>query len=104
MADNVEICRQRIYDTFINFFPNIADDNILNFKIRAIIRNRIQWCDSLKFNYDKWPALKCGNPDYKHMNISFKENNPSWNEIYPIWKEKPIELESSIKISETEYV
>lgn len=87
MADNVEECRNRLYETFIKHFPNLDENE--NFKLRQVIRNRIQWCDALVFNYNKWPELSLRNPDEKHMNIGFHENCPSWNDKYPMWVKKP---------------
>ena len=87
MADNVEICRERIYNTTIKHFPEIKNDFIENFKIRQIIRNRIQWGDSLKFDYNNWPSLRGRNPGKKHMNITFIEKKPPWNNKFPMWIE-----------------
>ena len=88
MADNVMVCRQRLYDMFIQFFPDVAKDFIQNFKVRQIIRNRIQWHDALTFDYDNWPKLVGRTPDKKHMNISFRERASLWNKSYPMWCEE----------------
>jgi len=88
MADNVEECRTAIYDLFVEHYPEVKDDFKLNFKIRQIIRNRIQWHDSLKFEYNHWPTLRGRTPDKKHMNVSFRENRNGENKNYPMWEEK----------------
>lgn len=88
MADNVEECRNRIYETFVRFFPETKDLENENYKVRQIIRNRIQWCDSLAFDYDHWPVIPGGNPSPKHLNVGFRENCPSWNDKYPMWMPK----------------
>jgi hypothetical protein len=80
---------QIMFDGEENFgWANIKECNITeDFKVRQIIRNRIQWGDSLKFDYDNWPSLRGRNPCKKHMNISFSEKKPAWNNKYPMWVE-----------------
>ena len=81
MADNVEECRNRLYSTFMEVFPDADDKDI--FIVRSIIKNRIQWKNALQFDYIKWPKL---NIDLDNINdISFKEY-PSKEDIkYPMW-------------------
>lgn len=57
MADNVKECRERLYNTIIEYYPEIVDTFEIDFKIKSIIKNRIQWFDSLKFDYEHWPTL-----------------------------------------------
>ena len=87
MADNVEICRENIYNILIEFYPKIKENITENFKVRQIIKNRIQWGDSLKFDYNNWPSLRGRNPRKKHMKRSFNEKKPAWNNKYPMWVE-----------------
>jgi len=84
MADNVEECRNNLYKITIDMFPEITDDFNINFKVRSIIRNRIQWCDSLKFDYNHWPHLSV-TPRMGHMNITFKEVKKSEDTKFPMW-------------------
>lgn len=84
MADNVEECRNNLYETIINVFPEITKDFNINFKVRAIIRNRIQWYDSLTFDYNHWPALST-TPRSKHMNVSFSEVKRDEDTQFPMW-------------------
>lgn len=83
MADNVEQCRERLYKLVTYYFPKIADSKELNYKLRATIKNRIRWYDSLKFDYEHWPPLKF-NENYPKVSFEEKpkENNPS----FPMWK------------------
>lgn len=95
MADNVAECRQRLYDTILTKFPTIADDEVLNFNVRAVIRNRIVWYDSLKFNYE-WKKLRTyGDHD---KTINFEERRTAKDIKYPMWyqEEKPIVKELSL--------
>lgn len=82
MADNVEECRNNIYNVVIDFFPEIKENKYLNNRIRTIIRNRIQWSDSLKFDYSSWPLLK-----FKSNNsyVDFKEIRSVDDINYPMW-------------------
>lgn len=93
MADNVEECRKRLYDTFVRYYPNVVESFNDNFKVRAIIRNRIQWSDALVFDYNKWPELHTI-PNDKHMNISFKVIKHEEDTKYPMWykelKKRPL--------------
>ena len=95
MADNVAECRQRLYDTILTKFPKIVEDEVLNFNIRAVIRNRIVWYDSLKFNYE-WKKLRTyGDHD---KTINFEERRTAKDIKYPMWyqEEKPIVKELSL--------
>lgn len=84
MADNVEECRANLYEITICMFPSIINDFNTNFKVKSIIRNRIQWYDSLKFDYNHWPPLST-TPRTGHMNITFKEIKRSEDTKYPMW-------------------
>lgn len=93
MADNVEECRNRLYDMIIKKFPAILDDEKKHFYLRSIVRNRIQWHDSLDFDYDHWKQLKT-TPCEKHETISFHERKDKDDEFYPMWhKKEPKQLE-----------
>lgn len=87
MADNVEQCREKLYSVFIKKFPQIQKDYKLNYKVRAIIKNRIQWYDSLTFDYDKWPKLR--SMGKKDKAINFAEVQRLEDTKFPMWfKEK----------------
>ena len=86
MADNVEICRTRLYEKVIGKFPGIGKDRMFNFKIRSIIRNRIQWGDSLKTNYREWKHYDI-TPRDKHENVDFKEQRKR-DIDYPMYRGK----------------
>lgn len=87
MADNVEECRNRLYNTIITKFPHITTDSLLNYKVRSIIRNRIKWYDSLQFDYN-WESLSL-TPRKKHLNVTFAERRAEEDTKYPMWhKEK----------------
>ena len=65
------------------------EDEVLNFNIRAVIRNRIVWYDSLKFNY-KWVKLRTyGDHD---KTINFEVRRTAKDIKYPMWyqEETPI--------------
>ena len=95
MADNVEECRQRLYDLIIEKFPSVTENKSFDYKIKSIIRNRIQWHDALCFDY-KWPTL-AGRPRKKHENITFKVYKKPCDTKYPMWakniEEKVTQLE-----------
>ena len=87
MADNVEECRQRLYNTILKKFPKIIDDDILNFNVKAVILNRIVWYDSLKFNY-QWDEIQTyGKQD---TNIDFKVKKTKEDIKYPMWCKKEV--------------
>ena len=47
--------------------------------IKAIIINRIQWYDSLKFDYDNWPEITMfTNPDFKVPQTELDTKYPMW--------------------------
>ena len=93
MADNVEECRQRLYDLIVQKFPEITNDYKKNYYLRALIRNRIQWHDSLKFDYKHWKPLNHTTPCEKHETVSFHENKEKDDEKYPMWHEtKPVQM------------
>lgn len=87
MADNVCECRNKLYNTIIDHFPSVKDDSVLNYKVRAIIRNHIVWYDSLKFDYEHyWETHKPSySPRDKHFNISFEERRKPNDDYYPMW-------------------
>ena len=87
MADNVECVRQRLYDKMIEHYPQIKHDVLLNFKVRAIIRNRIQWHDSLTFDFNNWPKQSY-KPCCKHETIGFKVIKAHNDKSYPMWDKK----------------
>ena len=93
MADNVEECRNRLYSTFMGVFPNADNKDI--FIVRSIIKNRIQWCDSLQFDYSKWPKM---NISLDNMcEVTFEEIPSERDTKYPMWyKEKLKEIEPSL--------
>lgn len=82
MADNVEECRNNIYNVVIDFYPEVKENQDLDYRIRTIIKNRIQWCDSLKFDYSSWPLLR-----FKSNNsyVEFKEIRSVDDINYPMW-------------------
>ena len=81
MADNVEDCRKRLYALFISRYPQTLKDFTTSQTVRSIIKNRIQWHDSLAFNYNEWPKLK--KPGKKK--ISFHEDRTQEDTKYPMW-------------------
>ena len=86
MADNVEECRQRLYDCIIAKFPRIASCcKRKNFYLRAIIRNRIQWHDSLTFDYNHWKPISHTKPTKEYDNVSFHEAKGKDDDQYPMW-------------------
>jgi hypothetical protein len=94
MADNVAECRNRLYSTFMRVFPDAGDKDI--FIVRSIIKNRIQWYDSLQFDYKKWPKLDI---DLKEINDIIFEEYPSVEDTkYPMWfkDNKVKEIEQSL--------
>lgn len=92
MADNVEECRNRLYNVVINRFQSILNDKMQNYKLRSIIRNRIQWGNSLEFDYNHWRTLDLI-PRPKHENISFHEKKGEDDDCYPMWhKREPEQL------------
>ena len=93
MADNVEECRNRLYSTFIDVFPDMDEIDI--FIVRSIIKNRIQWYDSLKFDYERWPKMNIS-LDNIHE-VTFDEILIEKDTKYPMWyKEKLKEIEPSL--------
>ena len=55
MADNVEECRARLYSLVTIAFPSICGNASTDRELKSVIRNRIQWHDSLSFDYGEWP-------------------------------------------------
>ena len=89
MADNVKECRENLYNEVIKVYPQIKDDKFKDYELRAIIRNRIQWHDSLTFDYDHWPRIEHLRPGPKHEYISFEERRSSEYTKYPMWYIEP---------------
>jgi hypothetical protein len=81
MADNVEECRERLYALTISRYPKIKTTPELDYKVRNIIKNRIQWHDSLAFNYNKWPAIGKQRTGF----VSFKEVPGPCDDMFPMW-------------------
>ena len=83
MADNVEECRTRLYNEVIQKFPSVKSDIQLNYELRNVIKNRIQWGDSLTFDYNHWPKLRTfGKRD---QTINFRELQKKEDTKYPMW-------------------
>lgn len=82
MADNVEECRNNIYNVVLDFFPEVKNIPDLNYRVRTIIKNRIQWCDSLVFDYDNWPRLSF-KTDKRY--VLFNEIRQEEDTKYPMW-------------------
>lgn len=81
MADNVEECRERLYALATSRYPKIKTTPELDYRVRNIIKNRIQWYDSLKFDYDNWPPIG----RQRTGTISFKESKGLEDTKYPMW-------------------
>lgn len=81
MADNVEECRQRLYDTITTKYPEIKDNKLYDDGLKTLLKNRIVWHDSLKFDYDNWPRI-----NGVKENVTFDEPNNS--DDYPMWVDK----------------
>lgn len=84
MADNVQECRERMYKLVTYYFPEIVNNEELNYKLRATIKNRIQWHDSLKFDYAHWPRLRFND---NYPKVSFAEKPRKNNDNFPMWEE-----------------
>ena len=93
MADNVEECRNRLYDMIVGKFPSILNDEKKHFYLRSIVRNRIQWHDSLEFDYDHWKQPKT-TPSEKHDTVSFHERKDKDDEFYPMWHRRELKQET----------
>lgn len=81
MADNVEECRERLYALTVSRYPKVKTTPELDYKVRNIIKNRIQWHDSLAFDYNKWPAIG----KQRTGVVSFKEVRTECDTKYPMW-------------------
>lgn len=84
MADNVEICRERLYEAIVSKFNDIPSDEAFNFKLRSIIRCRIQWGDSLHFNYKNWPNYEV-TPREKYKTVTFNVEKKNGHDMYPMY-------------------
>ena len=100
---NIEECRERLYQETIEKFPDITKNSKANFQIRSIIRNRIQWCDSLNFDYNHWPKLN-GNLRNKHKNVSFKVTRTSEDTKYPMWYKEKIKIKELLLFSDKDFL
>lgn len=84
MADNVEECRNRLYNLFLEKHPEVSKDPSLNYKVRSIIKCRIRWHDSMLFNFDTgWGHEDSYRPG-DHENINFHENKGK-HKNFPMW-------------------
>lgn len=84
MADNVEECRNRLYNLFLEKHPNVSEDPSLNYKIRSIIKCRIRWHNSMLFNFETgWGHEDTYRPG-DHENINFNEQKGK-HKNYPMW-------------------
>jgi len=95
MADNVKECRENLYNEVVNAYPTIKKHKDNDYALRAIIRNRIQWHDSLTFDYDHWPQIEHLKPGKKRENVSFEERRSAEYTKYPMWyieKQEPKQL------------
>ena len=81
MADNVEECRERLYSLTVSRYPKVKTMPEMDYKVRNIIKNRIQWHDSLKFDYKNWPPIG----KQRTGNVSFKEPKTELDTKYPMW-------------------
>ena len=81
MADNVEECRERLYALIVSRYPKVKTIPELDYKARNIIKNRIQWHDSLKFDYNNWPPIG----KQRAGIVSFKEERTERDTKYPMW-------------------
>ena len=82
MADNVEECRNRLYNTLIEKYPQIKDNKLYDNGLKTLLKNRIRWYDSLKFDY-KWERI-----NGVEENVSFAEPNINNSEKYPMWTDE----------------
>jgi hypothetical protein len=74
-------------------FPDAGDKDI--FIVRSIIKNRIQWYDSLQFDYNRWPKMNIS-LDNIHE-VIFEEIPSEKDTKYPMWyKEKLKDIEQSL--------
>ncbi len=89
MADNVAECRQRLYDTIVDKFTDLSKDVVTNFNIRAVIKNRIVWNNSLTFDY-KWKKFRTYGKHDK--NINFIEIQRAEDTKYPMWYKEDINI------------
>ena len=96
MADNVKECRENLYNEVIKAYPSIKEHRDNDYALRAIIRNRIQWHDSLTFDYDHWPKIEHLKPSKKREYVSFDEKRSAEYTKYPMWyiepKKEPVQL------------
>ena len=79
MADNVEECRERLHSLLISRYPKVKSEPEIDRIARCIIINRIQWHDSLKFDYDNWPEITIySDPDFKVPQTELDTKYPMW--------------------------
>jgi hypothetical protein len=89
MADNVKECRENLYNEVIKAYPSIKEHRDNDYALRAIIRNRIQWHDSLTFDYNNWPKIEHLKPSKKREYVSFEERRRDEYTKYPMWYIEP---------------
>ena len=90
MVDNVAECRERLYNTITNKFPCIKEDEKLNHKVRAIIKHRIMWNNSLQFDYKDWGKLRTWGK--RDRSVSFTEIQRTEDVKYPMWYKENVEV------------
>lgn len=94
MADNVEECRTRLYSLATSAFPSICGNALMDRELKSIVKNRIQWCDSLAFDYDRWPEItEWTDEDEK---LGFTEAETPEDTKYPMWHKERKSLELTL--------
>lgn len=79
MADNVEECRERMYNLLVSRYPRVKTDPEVDRVARCIIINRIQWHDSLVFDYENWPEITIfAEPEFKVPKTEKDTKYPMW--------------------------
>ena len=94
MADNVQECRSRLYCMTVTAFPSIAEDSWTDRTLKSIIKNRIQWGDSLRFDYDNWPDETPWTEDDEKL--MFLEPKSSEDTQYPMWHKEENDRELTL--------
>ena len=90
MADNVAECRERLYNKMVSNFPCIKDDEKLNHKVRALIKHRILWYNSLQFDYEDWGKLRSWGK--RDRIVNFTELQRTEDIKYPMWYKEEKEV------------
>ena len=91
MADNVEVCRQRLFDTITGWREEMGMDPALRAKVRHIIKNRVVWHDALEFMTNPSKDFVAIDLSYQPTeDADFHENEVMGMDTYPMWtKPKP---------------